>query len=188
MAPLCFSKKTTEVAWVEDDTHLPTKGSPFGTQANFSFSAFPTICFGAETLKDDGCALRERAPETPPTESSHPRLLLTRASGHRRRERAGLPSAGVLPWVTAVCRGLCSLLQMAQALAPMAPVVPMVPKLPTLIDQGRGSHGLGNVDLLLGFGLWGLWGLFGGLGSASRDSQDNGSALSQLPPTIERLP
>lgn len=42
-----------------------------------------------------------------------------------------------LPGVTAVCQGLCSLLQMAQ------PVALSVPRLPALIDQGRGSHGLG---------------------------------------------
>lgn len=60
---------------MEDDTLLPTKVSPFGARANFSLSAFPTICFGAETLKDDGCALRDWEPRTPPTQFSHPRLL-----------------------------------------------------------------------------------------------------------------
>lgn len=112
-----------------------------------------------------------------------PNVLTLVSSSRMQKTRASCPpSVGVLPRVTAVCQGLCSLLQMAQ------PLAPMVSKLPTLIDQGRGSHGLGNVDLLLRFGLWGLWGLFGGLGSPSRDSQDNGSALSQLPPTIDRLP
>lgn len=93
-----------------------------------------------------------------------------------------VPVCGCGPRVTAVCQGPCSLVQMAQ------PVAPMVPKLPTFIDQGRGSHGLGNMDLLVWFGLWGLWGLFGGLGSPSRDSQDNRSALTQLPPTIYQSP
>lgn len=107
---------------------------------------------------------------------SHPRLLLDTDDS----DCVGVSGCGSR--VTAVCQGLCSLLQMAQ------PVAPMVPKLPTLIDQGHGSHGLGNVDLLLWFGLWGLWGLFGGLGSPSRDSQDNRSALTQLPPTVYQLP
>lgn len=47
-----------------------------------------------------------------------------------------------LPRVTAVCQGLCSLVQMAQ------PVAPRVPRLPALIDQGRGSHGLGARGLI----------------------------------------
>lgn len=50
-------------------------------------------------------------------------------------------SAG-FPWVTAVCQGLCSLVQMAQLVAPR------VPRLPALIDQGRGSHGLGAHGLI----------------------------------------
>lgn len=33
------------------------------------------------------------------------------------------------------------------------------PLLPELIDQDRGSHGLGAADSLLRPGLWGLWGL-----------------------------
>lgn len=49
---------------------------------------------------------------------------------------------GCLPRVTAVCQGLCSLLQMAQQVAPR------VPRLPALIDQGRGSHGLGAYGLI----------------------------------------
>lgn len=47
-----------------------------------------------------------------------------------------------LPRVTAVCQGLCSLVQMAQ------PLAPRVPRLPALIDQGRGSHGLGARGLI----------------------------------------
>lgn len=170
-----FLKENKEVVWVEDDTHLPTKVSPVGAQANFSLSAFPTIRFGAKTLKDakrPGAAdpsHRISSPSSPPHA-----CLRACASGQRRRQRA-CPRLGL--WVTVVRQGLGSLVQMAQ------PVAPLVPKLPTLIDQGRGSHGLGNMDLLLWLGLWGLWGLFEGLGSPSRDSQDNRSALTQLPPT-----
>ncbi len=47
-----------------------------------------------------------------------------------------------LPRVTAVCQGLCSVVQMAQ------PVAPRVPRLPALIDQDRGSHGLGAHGLI----------------------------------------
>lgn len=174
---------------MEDDTHLPTKVSPFATQANFPLSALPTICFGAKTPKDDVCVLRDGEQQAPPTNSSHPRLLLMHACMHTcvciwtpEDQSDCVPVCGCGPGVTAVCQGPCSLVQMAQ------PVAPMVPKLPTFIDQGRGSHGLGNMDLLVWFGLWGLWGLFGGLGSPSRDSQDNRSALTQLPPTIYQSP
>lgn len=47
-----------------------------------------------------------------------------------------------LPGVTAVCQGLCSLLQMAQ------PLAPRVPRLSALIDRGRSSHGLGACRLI----------------------------------------
>lgn len=50
--------------------------------------------------------------------------------------------AACLPRVTAVCQGLCSLLQMAQQVAPG------VPRLSVLIDQGWGSHGLGACGLI----------------------------------------
>ncbi|MED6292168.1 hypothetical protein CHARACLAT_030922 [Characodon lateralis] len=44
--------------------------------------------------------------------------------------------------VTAMCQGLCSLFQMAQQ------VSPRVLMIPALIDQGRGSHGLGACRLI----------------------------------------
>lgn len=46
------------MAWVEDVTHLPTEVAPFGFQANFSLRAFPTICFGAKTLKHGNAETR----------------------------------------------------------------------------------------------------------------------------------
>ena len=132
------------------------------------------------------CAEELGAAETPPpTHPTSPLNVLTLGSSSHMHTCARTTASHVCgcgSWVTAVCQGPCSLVQMAQ------PVAPMVPKLPTLIDQGRGSHGLGNVDLLLRFGLWGLWGLFGALGSPSRDSQDNRRVLTRLPPTIYQLP
>lgn len=128
--------------------------SPFGFQENVSFSAFATICFGAKALKhavrQDGCGVLfcfvffyrgAGTSRPPPTDSPHPPLIQACALEHGTRRGPRLYVSP--PRVTAVCQGLCSLVQMAQ------PVAPLVPKLPALIDQGQGSHGLGNVDLLL---------------------------------------
>lgn len=84
---------------MEDDTHLPTKVSPLGTQANFSLSAFPTICFGATTLKDDGCVVSRR-PLPPNFLTPFPLDTCIRAcaSGHRRQKTATVStSVGVPP-------------------------------------------------------------------------------------------
>lgn len=87
-----------------------------------------------------------------------------------------------LPRVTAMCQGLCSLVQMAQ------PLAPRVPRLPALIDQGRGSHGLGARGLIALSWPLGPWGLLGAPGSPSRDSKTIGvSSPSSHPPSPSLL-
>lgn len=85
------------------------KVSPFGFQENFSFSAFPTICFGAKTLKhavrQDGCGVLlgfffyrgAGTSRLPPTEFSHPPSHTGVCAGTRKTTLTWSTSLRVTP-------------------------------------------------------------------------------------------